>query len=200
MEGIMTSKEFGEMDPKDKGAKKAPKSVKSEPKRKIMYKFPVPVEGKSSAVLRVILNGKEEIVPIVMQDGIFTFPEKLSNDEKVAYANALTKEKFFPVVDQEYQDSTQVVNGRYVFRACHPDHTEQNPINGNIEVCVDKDKEGEELPVHMHRVYKVTMVNGIAETQEEMVFLTLVNMGFMPGTKKKKGEFEGIGTGTIVEK
>lgn len=178
-------------DLKEEVGEKTPSPVKkSEKKKPVNVKFECPFApmGASKTVLKHIFPGKdkkEKIYEIEMMNKVYTIPNNLTDGEKVLLRQVLIENGFRDVTKIDAGVTYDKEKKQYVYTVVHPEHTDRNPINGNISLVLKDEKGNPVFDVEGKQIFRqVSIVNGIVKTDDEKIYQALLDAGFYSGHKK----------------
>lgn len=168
MDGVMTTAEFGmESAQKKSGSKEKAKSTSKEKKTEITDIYELEsANGKSGNCAFYDRAGDEVTLPLT--DGCFTIPKDWNPVKRQQYRKMLLEAGFIlqPTKVIETLKEVEIVT----YSLLHPDHSENEPINGEFKVKVS----GKQI--------KLNVVNGIIQTMDKKVKIQLKKKGFVENT------------------
>jgi hypothetical protein len=194
---ILTKKEL-KKEPVDSGSiksKESPnktlKKIKESKNIEVKFECGWAPGGKSNICFLHTYENIEYKYELELNNKIYILDNKLKDEVKKRYREALRANGF--------QDITIIKSGaifdkkkkEYIYKAYHPEHTENRPINGNIPlILIDDDgnfmtykqgnKKGQQI------IKQVVIKNGIVETDNQMVYEALLKAGFYSAGKTEK--------------
>ncbi len=174
-DGVMTTKEFGmekeqnKTNSEDKKGKSVSKTEKVEVKD--IYEFES-ANGKTGSCAFYDSKGKEQRLKLT--DGCFTIPKTWNPVKRQQYSKMLMEAGFILKPTETVMKPKEVK--KTVYTLMHPDHSENEPINGEFKVNVS----GKQV--------KLNVVNGIIETMDPKVKTQLKRKGFVEYTGEMGSE------------
>jgi hypothetical protein len=193
----------------DKEKKKKPPKAKKVIKKKtpieiitegeMVFEHTLAPMGKSSTSFEHTYRGKQYLYHINIVDKKYTIPADLGKGEKepvrVAmierYREALRANGFIDVSLLRSGVEVEKETGDYIYKAFHPEHLPNHPINGNIGLGLlgkdgkpKLDKNGK--PV----IEQVVIKNGIARTKDPEIFNALLSAGLVDSGREPVEEEE----------
>lgn len=188
MENIVTHEELKQTEgnplPSDKKKpdKKKLKSVK------IQFECPYAPMGKANTVIRFKQpseNQKSIMYEIPLINKLYTMPDNLSENEKTMLRTALKQNGFRDVTTIEAGVTYSKKKQKYTYSVVHPEHTNTNPINGNISLAMVDEQNRPISGEDGNQIFKqVSIVDGIVKTDDEKIYEALLRAGFYSGHKK----------------
>lgn len=171
-----------EKDMKEKSKKKTSKKVK------VQFECPYAPMGEANTVIRFknpSLDKKDITYQIPLNNKLYTMPDDLSEEEKEMLRTALIQNGFRDVTTIEAGVTYNKEKQKYTYSVIHPDHSERNPVNGNISLAMIDEKNrpvcGEDGKQIFHQV---TILDGVVKTDDEKIYDALLQAGFFSGHQK----------------
>lgn len=171
MDGVMTTAEFGMENAQNKSdSDKKGKPALKEDKNEITDIYGLEsANGKTGNCAFYHGLGKEKkekTLPLI--DGCFTIPKDWHPVKKQQYRKMLLEAGFILQPTQTIEVTKEIE--KTIYNLMHPDHSEQEPINGEFKIKVS----GKQI--------KLNVVNGIIQTMDPKVKTQLKRKGFVENT------------------
>lgn len=176
---------------KDKEEKKkdSPKD-KTEKKKKIKVQFECPFApmGEANTVIRFkhpSQDKKDIEYKIPLNNKLYTMPDDLSEEEEKMLRTALEQNGFRDVTTIHAGMKYEPEKQKYTYSVVHPEHTERNPVNGNISLAMVDEKNRPICGNDGKQISKqVAIIDGVVKTDDEQIYEALLRAGFYSGHKK----------------
>lgn len=175
--------------PKTSGNKKTG-SKKNTAKPKVVFAAPYAQMGEA----RITLIGKYEGEEIVYKNkklinGKFEIPKNITPNQgekpgkEYVKMRSILQQNGFVDVTKTKGGKIDKVKNKYIYKAVHPEQTDNNNINGKISMVL-KDDQGQNLFYKSGKnkgkqiTKEVTLINGVAVTDDADVYQALIRSGF----------------------